>query len=101
MAAVEIFRFTGGIVVCELAKVTLGGLNVPVTPPGRTDTEKATGPAKVLLAETVVWKLFPCPATIFNGEGLAEIVKSGAAVKTSWTVAVFVVPPLVPVTVMV
>jgi hypothetical protein len=78
------------------------GLNAAVTPVGRPEAERAIAELNPPETAVVMVELPVLPAATESEVGEADRVKAGvaAAVTVSETVAVWVMPPPVPVTVM-
>ena len=79
------------------------GLKLPVTPEGMPAADKATAPVNPPEPLTVTTAYPLCPWTRYPEVGETDMVKvpATAAVTVSDTVAVWVMPPPVPVTVIV
>ena len=79
------------------------GLKLPVTPDGMPVADKAIVPLKPpeTVVVTTAYPLWPCSRYPEVGETEMANVPAEAAVTVSDTVAVWVIPPPVPVTVIV
>ena len=77
------------------------GLKTPVTPDGTPVADSATAPLKPpeTVVVTTAYPLWPCSSDPEVGETEMAKVPATAAVTVSDTVAVWVIPPPVPVTV--
>ena len=85
----------------EAGDVIDAGLKLTVTPAGWPVADKATAELKPPVTDVVMGDVPDLPCVTLTDVGDAESVKPGGAVTVSDTVAVLVMPPLVPVTVIV